>query len=46
MVHSDSFMMVTAIESMECRDIATANIKRAYLHAYQKDFTIVKFINE
>jgi len=45
-VHSDLFIMVTAIEAMEHRDVATANIKGVYLHTHQKDFSIVKFIDE
>ena len=45
-VHTDSFIMITVIEAKEYRDVATANIKGAYLYAHQKDFTVIKFVAE
>ena len=45
-VHTDSFMLVTAIEAKERRDVGTGDVQGACLHAKQKDFTVLKFVNE
>lgn len=39
--HSDQFVMVTAIDAMERRDVAAACIKGSHLHDNQRDFTAV-----
>ena len=45
-VHADSFMATTAIEAKEGRHAITGDVKGAFLHAQQKDFTVMKFMNE
>ena len=45
-VHTDSFMLATAIEAKKKRDTATADIKGSHLHATQYDFTVVKFVHD
>ena len=45
-VHADSFMLTTAIEAKEDREIGTGDIVGAFLHALEKDFTVIKFVNE
>ena len=39
-------MLTTSIEAKEIRDTTTADIKGAYLHAEQDDFTLIKFAAE
>ena len=39
-------MMTTAIEAFELRDVGTGDVSGAFLHAPQKDFTMIKFVNE
>ena len=41
-VHTDSFMATTAIETKEGRYV----VKGAFLHAPEKDFTVMRFVNE
>ena len=38
--------MTTAIEAFELRDVGTGDASGAFLHAPQKDFTVIKFVNE
>jgi len=45
-VHADSFMLTTAIEAKEKRKVGTGNIAGAFLHALEKYFTVIKFVNE
>jgi hypothetical protein len=42
-VATDSLMVSIIIDAFERRDIATADIAGAYLKAYMKDFTVMKF---
>ena len=44
--HADSFMLETSIEAKERRQVGTRDVSRAFLHASQKDFTVIKFVNE
>ena len=43
-VGTDSLMMSIIIDMFEGRDVATADIAGAYLKAYMKDYTIIKFM--
>jgi len=45
-IHTDSFMVMTAIEAKEKCDMVIRDIKGVYLYAGQKDFTIIKFVNK
>ena len=45
-VHTNLFMAMTAIEAKEGHYVIMGDIKRAFLHAQQKDFTVMKFMNE
>ena len=40
---TDSLMVSIIVDAFECRDVATADITGAYLKAYMKDYTIMKF---
>ena len=39
-------MIITTIEAFELHDADARNISKAFLHAPQKDLTMIKFINE
>ena len=45
-IHANSFMLVTTIEAKDWYHIGTGDISRVFLHALQKDFTVIKFANE
>ena len=45
-VHTDSFMIITATEALEGRAAYTGDIKGSFLHASQKYFTVIKFVNK
>ena len=42
-VSTDALMVSIIVDAFERRDVATADIAGAYLKAYMKDFTIMKF---
>ena len=39
-------MITIAIKAKKGTDIATGDIKRAYLYTTQKDYIVVKFVNQ
>jgi len=45
-LHTESFMITTAIEAKKRWDVVTTDIKGAYFHALQDNFTVVKFVNK
>ena len=45
-VYTDSVMLTSAIDAFEGRVVGTGDIKGAYLHTPQDDFTVIKFIGE
>lgn len=45
-LHADSVMITSAIEEHEARVVGTSDIKGAYLHANQDDFTVMRFMSE
>ena len=45
-VSTDALMISLMIDAKECRDVATADVKGAYLHADMEDFVLVKLVGE
>jgi hypothetical protein len=45
-VSTDALMLTLLIDAMEGRDVATADVAGAYLHAKMKDFTLLKMEGE
>jgi hypothetical protein len=45
-VATDALMLSILIGTKECRDVATADVAGAYLHAAMKDFTLLKMEGE
>jgi hypothetical protein len=45
-VSTDALMMSILIDAKESRDVATADVAGAYLHAEMKDFTLLKMERE
>jgi len=45
-VSTDALMLSLTIDAKEGRDLATADVKGAYLHAFMEDFVILKLVGE
>ena len=45
-MHADSFMLTTAIEAKEKRDVATMDVKGACPHVTKDDFTVITFVHD
>ena len=45
-MHLDIFILSTIIDAFEKRDVATADVKEAYLHTTMNEFAVVKLTDE